>query len=123
MNDKKTILILSKILDKIQQEITKMKERKLKNLLQHFVKKKVFLLNRYSIFCFLMLHLLAINHPLDFRVEIHSRSSDSRSAVRCGKIRALGLKREKTCKSFFRFSQKFSPYAHIQILSFQKYLA
>ena len=35
----------------------------------NFVKKQVFRLNRYSVFCFLMLHLLAINHPSAFRVQ------------------------------------------------------
>ena len=55
MNNEKIILILLKILDKIQEDNEN--ARKAGESVRQFVKKKVFLFNGYFIFCFLILIL------------------------------------------------------------------
>ena len=94
-----------------------MQERASKNLLQQFLKKKVFCFFFYAVF----ISNKSSFSSLEWR--IHSRSTDSSlnslSAVickwyvivvqRCGEIAykcTLDLKREKTWKFFLRFPQK-----------------
>ena len=68
MNDKKRILILLKILDQTQNDNEDARNCTEKSITT-ICKEEGFLLNRYSIFCFLMLYLLTIKHPSAFRVE------------------------------------------------------
>ena len=53
MNDKKRILLLLKILDKIQED--NKNARKVEESITTICKEEVFLLNKYSLFCFLIL--------------------------------------------------------------------
>ena len=67
MNDKKRILILLKILDKIQED--NKNARKVEESITTICKEEVFLLNKYSLFCFLILQLL--------EQRIYLRSTDN----------------------------------------------
>ena len=68
MNEKRVNFILLRVLDQIQQG-NKDVRYGIDKSVARICNEEVFPLSRYSVFCFLMLYLLVINHPSAFRAE------------------------------------------------------